>query len=131
MPWLDKQTFPRLARSTLNELQQNQHEKASLVCVRVQSPSGLAMIGAVCVEYGRPKWPITMLNHTDMVQKDVFIFIFGTLRMLLRTAMKRFFCLKAKDDLGCFALSALPHYNAGKIIALKIHSEYTGTPGII
>ena len=20
--------------------------------------------GAVCVEYGRPKWPITMLNHT-------------------------------------------------------------------
>ena len=21
-------------------------------------------IGAVCVEYGRPKWPITMLNHT-------------------------------------------------------------------
>ena len=23
-------------------------------------------IGAVCVEYGRPKWPITMLNHTDI-----------------------------------------------------------------
>ena len=22
-------------------------------------------IGAVCVEYGRPKWPITMLNHTS------------------------------------------------------------------
>ena len=22
-------------------------------------------IGAVCVEYGRPTWPITMLNHTD------------------------------------------------------------------
>ena len=21
-------------------------------------------IGAVCIEYGRPKWPITMLNHT-------------------------------------------------------------------
>ena len=21
-------------------------------------------IGAVCVEYGRPKWPMTMLNHT-------------------------------------------------------------------
>ena len=21
-------------------------------------------IGAVCVEHGRPKWPITMLNHT-------------------------------------------------------------------
>ena len=22
-------------------------------------------IGPVCVEYGRPKWPITMLNHTN------------------------------------------------------------------
>ena len=22
-------------------------------------------IGAVCVEYGRPMWPITMLNHTN------------------------------------------------------------------
>ena len=22
-------------------------------------------IGAVCVEYGRPKWLITMLNHTN------------------------------------------------------------------
>ena len=21
-------------------------------------------IGTVCVEYGRPEWPITMLNHT-------------------------------------------------------------------
>ena len=37
-------TLPRLARSTLNELQQNQHEKASLACVRVQSPSGLALV---------------------------------------------------------------------------------------
>ena len=39
-----KHTLPRLARLTLNELQQNQHEKASLVCVRVQSPSGLALV---------------------------------------------------------------------------------------
>ena len=39
-----KHTLPRLARSTLDELQQNQHEKASLVCVRVQSPSGLALV---------------------------------------------------------------------------------------
>ena len=23
-------------------------------------------VRAVCVEYGRPKWPITMLNHTDI-----------------------------------------------------------------
>ena len=39
-----KHTLPRLARSTLNELQQKQHEKASLVRVRVQSPSGLALV---------------------------------------------------------------------------------------
>ena len=32
------------ASPTLKELQQNQHEKASLVCVRVQSPSGLALV---------------------------------------------------------------------------------------
>ena len=44
MTWLDKHTFPRMARSTPNELQQNQDEKASLVCVRVQSPSGLALV---------------------------------------------------------------------------------------
>ena len=44
MPSLDKHTLRRLARSTLNELQQNQHEKASLVCVGVQSPSGLALV---------------------------------------------------------------------------------------
>ena len=39
-----KHTLPRLAQSTINELQQNQHEKASLVCLRVQSPSGLALV---------------------------------------------------------------------------------------
>ena len=32
-------------------------------------------IGAVRVEYGRPKWPITMLNHTSLVQK-CFHFLF-------------------------------------------------------
>ena len=39
-------------------------------------------IGAVCVEYGRPKWPITMLNHTQshtqtsLVQNNVlFLFL--------------------------------------------------------
>ena len=42
--WSSKHTLPRQARSTLNELQQNQHEKAPLVCVRVQSPSGLALV---------------------------------------------------------------------------------------
>ena len=31
-------------------------------------------IGAVCVEYGRPKWPITMLNHTYRIMFCFFIF---------------------------------------------------------
>ena len=26
-------------------------------------------IGTVCVEYGRPKWPITMLNHTHTITR--------------------------------------------------------------
>ena len=62
-------------------------------------------VGAVCVVYGRPKWPVTMLNHTDMVQKDVLFFNFGTLRMLVRPAMKRLFCLKAKNGLIIIFLS--------------------------
>ena len=42
-------------------------------------------IGAVCVEYGRPKWAITMLNHThkhqhaqtSLVQNNgCFLFLF-------------------------------------------------------
>ena len=40
-------------------------------------------IGAVCVEYGRRKWPITMLNRTEKhpwYRKMILIFIFGTLR---------------------------------------------------
>ena len=41
---LTKHTLPRLARSTLNDLQQNQHDKASLVCERVHSPSGVALV---------------------------------------------------------------------------------------
>ena len=39
-------------------------------------------IGAVCVEYGRPKWPVTMLNHThtithtSLAHNNVFLFLF-------------------------------------------------------
>ena len=34
-------------------------------------------IGAVCVEYGRPKWPITVLNHTDIPgTEECFDFLF-------------------------------------------------------
>ena len=32
-------------------------------------------IGAVCVEYGRPKWPITMLNHTNIPGTENCFFI--------------------------------------------------------
>ena len=39
-----------------------QHEQASLVCARTEPVR--TGIGAVCVEYGRPKWPNTMLNNT-------------------------------------------------------------------
>ena len=33
-------------------------------------------IGAVCVEYGGPKWPITMLNHTHTWYRIMFCFLF-------------------------------------------------------
>ena len=70
--------------------------------------------GAVCVEYGRPKWPTTMLNHTNKQinipgTEKCFVFYFWH-PMLVRPAMKSFFCLKAKNGLGRFAPSALPHY---------------------
>ena len=68
-----KHALSSLARSTPNELQQNQHEKASLVCACTEPVR--TGIGAVCVEYGRPKWPITMLNifiHTG----KYFLFYF-------------------------------------------------------
>ena len=32
-------------------------------------------IGAMCVEYGRPKWPITMLNHTYIQKNVLFCFL--------------------------------------------------------
>ena len=94
-----KHTLTRLARSTLNELQQNQHDKASLVCVRVQSPSGLALVPCA-FGYGRPKWPITMLNHTDIPGTEkCFYYLFFWHPMLVRPAMKRLFCVKAKNSL--------------------------------
>ena len=58
-------------------------------------------IGAVCVEYGRPKWPITMLNRTHtsyIVQNNVFFWH----PMLVRPAMKRLFFprLENQGNLG-------------------------------
>ena len=45
-------------------------------------------IGAACVEYGRSKWPITMLNHTHT--EECFVFYFWH-PMLGRPVMKRLF----------------------------------------
>ena len=113
MTWLDKHTFPRLARSTLNELQQHQHEKASLVCARVQSPSGLALVPcalSVVDVRGQLRCRIRQ-RQTSLVQKNDFNFIFWH-PTLVRPARKRLFCPKAKNGLGRFAPSALPHYNS-------------------
>ena len=87
MPWLDRHMFPRLARSTLNQLQQNQPREGFVSMCACTEPVRTG-IGAVCVEYGRPEWPITMLNHTHnhtnthtyLVQNNVCLFVFfGTL----------------------------------------------------
>ena len=48
-------------------------------------------IGAVCVEYGRPKWPITMLNHTH-IQKNVLFFIRGKRVSNCCIPKKKFVC---------------------------------------
>ena len=57
-----KHTLPRRARSPLNEFQQNQHEKSSLVCVREQSPSGLALVPcALSMDVGIKSQVLTML----------------------------------------------------------------------
>ena len=66
-------------------------------------------IGAVCVEYGRSKRPITMLNHTiTHIQKNVlFLFLAPYART---TRYEEAFLPKGKNGLGRFAPSALPHY---------------------
>ena len=58
-------------------------------------------IGAVCAACGRPKWPITMLNHTNkqtsLVQNNVwFLFLAPYSRT---TRYEEFFCLKARNGL--------------------------------
>ena len=73
-------------------------------------------IGAVCVDYGRPKWPITMLNHThiseshtSLVQNNTYIYFYFWHPMLVRPVMKRlFFPWKTKEKKARFARA--PHY---------------------
>ena len=74
-----KHALPRLARSTLNQLQQNQHEKASLVCVRVQSPSGLALVPCALSMVDLGGQLRCLITQTPLVQDNVWFHIFGTL----------------------------------------------------
>ena len=63
-------------------------------------------IGAVCVEYGRPKWPITMLNHTHIHRESCFVFLFWH-PMLIRPVMKRLFFLGKPRIKGLASLARL------------------------
>ena len=63
-------------------------------------------IGAMCVEYGRLKWPITMLNHTHCTEER-FVFYFWH-PMLVRPVIKRlYFPWKIKEKKARFARA--PH----------------------
>ena len=55
MAYASKNTFPPLSRSTLNDLLQDQHEKSSLVFVRVRAQPIETDIRGVCDESGRPR----------------------------------------------------------------------------
>ena len=73
-------------------------------------------IGAVCVEYGRPKWPITMLNHTYKHPWYRIMFVFFWHPMLVRPVMKRLlFPWKTKEQKARFARA--PHYYTGTFVA--------------
>ena len=74
-----------------------------------EEPVGTA-IGAVCVEYGRPKWPITMLNHTDIPGTEICFYF------LVQPAMKRLFCLKEKTSTVASLPRPLPHYYTAVIL---------------
>ena len=41
-----------------------------LVIIRACTEPVRTGIGAVCVECGRPKWPITMMNHTHTLSEQ-------------------------------------------------------------
>ena len=71
-------------------------------------------IGAVCVGYCRPKWPITMLNHPHIQAEECFVFYFWH-PMLVRPGMKRlFFPWKTKEEKARFARA--PHDNHKNIL---------------
>ena len=61
-------------------------------------------------------WDVSIRNslrsnkHTYIDYRKKIVFYFWH-PMLVRPAMKGLFCLKAKNNLGRFAPSALPHFN--------------------
>ena len=71
-------------------------------------------IGAVCVEYdGRPKWPITMLNHTHIPgAEECFVFYFWH-PMLGRPVVERL---------------SFRWKNQGKIGSLRSRASGQGSP---
>ena len=56
--------------------------------------------GAVCVEYGRPKWPITMLNHTHT--DLLFIYFLASYARTTGITKKIFFPWKTKEKIARF-----------------------------
>ena len=75
------------------------------MCACVE-PVGTA-IGAVCVEYGRPKWPITMLNHTHTVYRRMFCFLFLAPYARRPVVKRLFFPWKTKEKKARFARAPL------------------------
>ena len=61
--------LPHLAQPTLNDLQPRQHEKVSLVCVRAQSPPGLALIPCALSAVDT-SWPKKRLNQTHACREN-------------------------------------------------------------
>ena len=85
-------------------------------------------IGAVCVEYGRPKWPITMLHHskkqTSLVQNNVlFLFLAPCART---TRYEEAFLPKGKKTASL--LFHLPSDNVNRLTLAKNHPSNPHTP---
>ena len=68
-------------------------------------------IGAVCAEYGRPKW---LINRTHVQKNVLFYFLF--LAPCARTTRYEE-AFKAKNGLGRFALSALRFSGSSLILS--------------
>ena len=62
-------------------------------------------IGAVCVVYGRPKWPIAMLNHTHIPEShtylvQIYVFFFFLAPYARTTRHEAFFFLENLGEKG-------------------------------